>query len=459
MEGRKLHQSVAFLHHSDKATVFGIGLLFGSLYFRRCLKGLGLAQTEYGIADDLLVRTRNGVVSVVLTVNLTGHRRGGAECGNLFKVKERTGAVREEGVTGVGVGTRTHVRKDLNAEQFVERLVETDTVCGKSHAQPLLIQRVLQSELEQGRIFVLALKFGLEVVFVQILVGVVGAVGLDVLLDLCHFIGGRLGVQHVNRHLFGDRECLDGLCLGGFTRHGAQVLEGVVSRHFPVSKVVLCGVAVLIVGEGFFHHVKDLGLKVVLFNLLRNQHLALFTTDGVFHTQTVFDVLDDKLAGLDLILRQRLAVGGINALSNRPFSAVIGVFVAKGDILVLDDNLGEKLKLDGCGRALGSTDIVGVGEQDLSRLGAAHGNFSAVCVHIQLVTFLYQAEVHRCQLILRFSDLLGSGVIARILGIGTAAHVIHGGGCAGRIILRSKGRFAFLCSDQQRQCAHKHQNS
>ena len=86
----------------------------------------GLVQRNI-LSYLLLVRTRNGVISKVGTVDL-------AADGNLslileiLKSEDRTGSVGEEGVTGICTMSCAHVRKNADVIYLIERFIVSDTV-------------------------------------------------------------------------------------------------------------------------------------------------------------------------------------------------------------------------------------------------------------------------------------------------------------------------------------------
>ena len=161
---------VAFLNDGEEAAVF--------LHANRLFDGDGLLDlfgghfTGLGIGDfhrlgvgflaghilDLLPRFNDTVdrhthdvlvgcalqrlICEVGTVNRAGNRSVSAR--EVRIVHQRAAAVRNESIAFICIGARAHVRQNRDILQLVERLIKTDTVCGKRNNQTVLGERIFQ---------------------------------------------------------------------------------------------------------------------------------------------------------------------------------------------------------------------------------------------------------------------------------------------------------------------------
>ena len=338
------------------------------------------------------MRTGNGVVSEVLTVNLTVDG-GSLQRIQIFKAEDCTGAIREEVITRIGIHAGTHIRQDADIGQTVLGGVETDTVCRQTHGHAVLVKRVLQSHLKVGGGTVGTFVFGQFMVVIQLLVGVERAISLNLFLTACNLVVRCGGVEDINCHLLGNRECslqLVDLSLGGQKR---GVLENEISSKLLVFK-----------GRGgdlLCHNGENVLLKSVAADHTRHQHTGLFTTHRILNTYTVFDVLY-----LNLATDSGLGVG-IEVF----FGVVIGV---------LYNNLRQKLPfLGGTCRGLGN--VVGVGKEDLTGSKIHRSNLTRFGLNPQLVSVLLQLERHGRKLFLGRFELvarLADGVTEFVLFVG-----------------------------------------
>ena len=133
----ELHESVSLFNDRNKSSVLTV---------------YSLAKTEDRVSDRLNVASLlKGMVSEVLSINLTFYLNTGAEFLYVFKVEECSGTVGVEGVTLVGVVSCSHVGEDLDTVKTVKCFVETNSVCRKSYRNAVLVKCVLKSHLKERR--------------------------------------------------------------------------------------------------------------------------------------------------------------------------------------------------------------------------------------------------------------------------------------------------------------------
>ena len=175
-----------------------------------CLIGIVnrfLDDTENGIANGLLIGSGNFVVCKVGAVDLTADRSCliGIEA---LEIEESSGAVREEVVSLIRAVTCAHVGKNEETLKRIERLIESDTVCGKSYRQSVILYLVLKSHSEYGGICAVGGIFRENVVVFKFLKRVFGTVFHNNCLSACQFAFARIRVKHVHGHSLDYREFL-----------------------------------------------------------------------------------------------------------------------------------------------------------------------------------------------------------------------------------------------------------
>ena len=393
---------------------------------------------------------RIGVVSVVTSVNLTCNGQGISACRDLLEVEECARTIGEEGITRVGVLTCSHIGEYLYAGKLIESFVETNSVCGKSYAHSVLVERVLKSHLEQRRILVLALILSVHMVLIEFLVRVVGAIGLDSLLYSCYLYGSSCGVENVYRHLFGYGVNLLHIFSFFCTRCRGCVKQGIEDLGLRVVKVLLSAVIL----NCLKHYVKDLGFESRLLYLTGNEHSRLLTSDSVLYSDTVLYILYSYLAGR-IRCFIRLTLNGFR-------KAVEYVFVTRCSVGVSYDDLREQLLLDSIRRIV-TTYSIGVREKCFSGCDTIGCYLSAISVYVKTVAVLLKAKVHRCQLILCRINRNGNVVIGNFLGFGEklTLEVVHRRLCVRGVIgiLRCCVLGFTLSAHRYNECAHKHNHS
>ena len=237
VRGGKLDKRVTLFNDRYKSAILCV--FNGSLV--SVSVGLGLCEifllinTVNGITDNLLIHTGYLMVSVILTVNLTRDKLTCSENCDLLEIKERSRTVGEEGVTLVGVHTCSHVREYLDIVETVERLVETDTVCGKSYNKSRVLNGVLKSHLEQRIVLCFSLILYVSMILFHVLEGVFLAVLLDKsLLLLDGLLTHVCLVEHVDR-----KALIGGICrckLLELLKDG--IVLAVLVMHFLVYRIV-----------------------------------------------------------------------------------------------------------------------------------------------------------------------------------------------------------------------------
>ena len=144
-------------------------------------------NAEYGISHYLGVLTCYLVIRVVGSVHFSGDVVSGSD---VLKSYDCSGAVRNEGISVIDRGACAHPRKDRKRCKLEGTLIETYTVCGDTHLETFLTQRILKAELEERERFVIVYISGEVVVVLKFIVCVLGAVCLDNVLDTVHLSFG-----------------------------------------------------------------------------------------------------------------------------------------------------------------------------------------------------------------------------------------------------------------------------
>ena len=377
-------------------------------------------DTEDRITNGLLVSTGDLVVRVVGTVDLAGNRVAGY-VHEVLKGEQRARAIGEEGVTVVSNVTCAHVRQDANAFELELRLVETDTVCRETDREAVLTEGILQSQLKERRVLVFTLILGHLVVNVHFLVGVVRTSCLDVLLALLKLDGGSRGVKDVDVHLGNHGVNRQKVILQTVRGAELQTLELVVG-HELLEVEVLFIIIIVLKQRG-----ADERLETGLLDHTGNEASCFLTTDGVFHTDTVLDVLD-----LDLVTSSSVFVAEILLRT-----AVFGI---------ADDDLRHQLHLNAF-HSGGSANVIGVGEQDLAGSQILYGYLTGVLIRIELVIALGGHQLHGSQL------LFGSGEnLIEVIGL----HLVNTRAGFGRALRLSRRNRE---EGEASQRAAQHENS
>ena len=328
------------------------------------------------------------VVSEVVAVYSSVEVSIGLLLGNLLGSEESTCSVGEEGISCIVACVSAHIGEYLNALELEYALIEADTVSGNSYGKTEnaatligLFYLILDGDIEERLCLIGGNVIKSKVSVIEVLVGIVGTVSLDKLLDssvlsLCSTCEGV------------DRSMLD---------HG-ELLQPVITNYLSLSLRVIEIVELEVVFELHLlelrascldSYVEDLLLEVCLSYSLRNEVSRVNSTDSVVNSYAVLDRLYDKLAG------QR-AVLGTNAY--RVCIAVIGAFlVVVTCVDVVDEDLREELS--SCRiLKLHRACVDRVGEHKLARCNVFDSNLTAIFINIYTVAVALYAEVHRCQL-------------------------------------------------------------
>ena len=266
--------------------------------------GLGFYDTEYRHTHNILVcRAFQCLVCEVGAVQRAGDRS--ILTGEVRIIHQRAATIGDEGVAFIGIGTCAHVRQEGDGLQGVQRLVKTNTVCGKRYRETVLGQRILQCKAEYRRCLRSCLVTGLLMVVLHLLIGIVGSIGLDDVLDHTKLTVIDVGGQYVDRHILGNRIVLLHL---GLNRRGQVRVVGVLQ----IIEGIYLGVVELAVDLG-----QDLTLQTILGDHARNEVVRIGTTDGVLNTDTVFNFLNNDLTefsgiGIGVVLLCGTVIGKVD---------------------------------------------------------------------------------------------------------------------------------------------------
>ena len=253
-------------------------------------------------------------------------------------------------------------------------------------------------------------------VVLKLFEGVCGDVGLDIALNGDKLVTADIGSTYPDIHLLTDRieslhgaALLFGLCLSkalfgieceelnelkplvvtilGVACGGGVLNHVVTLRHRKVISPVKDDLTV------FFRHLvdfvskrlKNVFFESVLLDYTRNKHSCFFSTDTVLNTDTVLDILK-------VYLSTRCSL-------SKAVHRLIGIVIS-----ILDKDLREEFFSDIFGCTLLevglNTDIIGVGEKDLTGCKVYGCNFTGVIVSPKLKTVLFIHHFHCRELFL-----------------------------------------------------------
>ena len=438
--GDQLCQCVTLFDDRKEASI-----LSSSVFHR-----LSLGYTEYGVTNYLIVRCACSevIVCVVVAVNCAVEVGIGSLQCKLLSVEQRTCSVGEEGVAGVGVERCSHIRKDLNVLKTERAFIEADTVCRKSYGKAVLaaslvglLNSVLKSYSEECLCLIGRLILKLKVSVIEVLVGVVGAVCLDDLLDRS-VLSLRTARKGVDRSMLDHRIFLQPVILDDFTLLSCGVIKIVKLKE----------IAKLIVFKGrttvFCCLLKDLLLKVRLGNSLRNEVSRVNTSDRVVNSYTVLDRLYEQLAG------ERIFFLTDNYCVSK--AVVVAFLLIVRNIDIVDKDLREEFALFGNLKILRRCGY-GVCEKLLAGRLANDCYLSAISVNVDLVSVFIYTEVHGCKL---FFFCVNNHQLAG-LGVGPLTGlIVHScGGIACVVSVLCSALCRVFCINEEGKCAHQHQSS
>ena len=416
----ELCHCIAFLDDSEEA-----GVSCGAVGI-----GLFINNAVYGVTNYLVVGSAGAevVVSEVIAVYSSVEVSIRLLLGELVGSEERACSVREEGIACVSACICAHVGEYLDALELEYALIKADTVSRNSYGEAVnaatlicLFDLILNSDIEERFCLIRGNVVKSEVSVIEVLVGIVGAVSLDKLLDssvlsLCCACEGV------------DRSMLDHRIL----------LEPVVTDYLSLSlriieivklEVVLKLHLLKLCASCLDSYVEDLLLEVCLSYSLRNEVSRVNTTDSVVNSYAVLDRLYNKLAG------QR-AVLGTNAY--RVCIAVIGAFlIVVTCVDVVDEDLREELGSRGILKFHRAC-VDRVGEHKLARCNVFDSNLSAIFINIYTVAVAFYAKIHRCQL---FFFRINDDRLALIVFVLTG-HIVHSRG----VLIGLIGIFSGCCA-------------
>ena len=396
--------------------VYLVGVLIEELVADNTVNGIAYRFVELQ-ADEL-------VICEVFAIYIAQQFFGGVA--KLCVIKQCTGTIRKEcvafgclrnrqtvcvccfvGNTCIFVVTCTHVRKNGQVLQSVGGCIVTQTVTRHTNGQTVFgIQIIFQSHFEYGILFVFGYVAGCLVVSIQLLKGIVGAIGFDVCLTLeCIGSVGHFGKPYPKNGIFGLAlvvlECVFtqcGVSLNQFQSHTGGDFRVVEVVFFPsVNKPLVFILGKVAFLNSLLDVIQNVGLEAVIKDPLRNQFSTVFTTDDVLNTYTALNQTNS-----DLIVHCSVGVA-------------IQLLGSTGCIGKGNDNLRKQFLL--CGfRTLRGCYIVGVAEQNVfGRITVSicfnPSNFTTLLINPQLVVALGAHQLHSLQLFLGVVVNLGDVVL------------------------------------------------
>ena len=221
--------------------------------------------------------------SLILSVNRAGDREVLAH--DVLILDDRTRAVRGEHIPLVVDVARARIRKHHDVAEREGGGVETDVARVAADREAHFVDGILQRQLEQRRRLIVGDVFGLGVVLVHLLEGIVG-VELDILLQqrqlrrndgLVADVDGKLlrnreGHLDLHLRLFGDGRIV-------------EVLLGIIRvKLFPMA-----------LDLGVLLHLFQQRLVLIRLNHTRHEVIGLLAAERIFDADAVADILDGKL--------------------------------------------------------------------------------------------------------------------------------------------------------------------
>ena len=265
----------------------------------------------------------NRVECIVLAVKLISQRY--VFSSDISILDNATGTVGNKYITFVSFSfgrylSCAHMRQQGDVFQLIVRVIETNVVSSKTDIYAIFRQHILDSEFKECRFFIGTLILCDLVTFFDKVEGY-SCILFYPFFHTEQFLLCCRRVDNIYRELFTDRERQQDLlnCFSGILR--------IVDILFKIE----CRKSRSITGVSSLHR-----LEIVLFETLncftsRNEDTNLFTSQGIFNSETTTDIFN-----FDLMIDSRVLEG-----VHFCFFIILGI---------CENNLGEKLHFDRLGR-------------------------------------------------------------------------------------------------------------